>query len=303
MKKIVIVILHYLGKEFTLACLESVAQLRTDNLELKIMVVNGNPQESLTDLKKKFPPFVFLETGKNLGTVGGYNFGIKKALEGGADYILLLNNDTTVDKNLILELVKTAENEGAAVAGPKIYFAPGYEYHRARYKQADFGKVIWYAGGIIDWKNIYFTHRGVDEVDKGQYESVMQTDFVTGCAVFIRRKVFEEIGLFNKDYFMYLEDAEFSQRAIKAGFKVIYAPKAMVWHYNAGSSKVGGDLHDYFITRNRLLFGLKYAPLKTRFNLIQESIKLWLSGRRWQKIAIKDYYLGRLERGSWHDKG
>lgn len=303
MKKVAIIILHYLGKEFTKLCLESVEKLKIDGLELEVMVVNNNPKEDLTNLKKKFPQFTFLETGKNLGYAGGNNFGIKRALRDGADYILLLNNDTTVDKNLIIELVKIAADRKAGVVGPKIYFAKGFEYHKGRYQQSDLGKVIWYAGGIIDWPNVNGFHRGVDEVDNGQYDQQESTDFVTGCAIFIKRAVFEKIGLFDERYFLYLEDLEFCQRAIRAGFKIVYAPKAIIHHFNAGSSRVGGELHDYFITRNRLLFGLKYAPLKTKFNLIQESIKLSLIGRPWQKKAIRDYFLKKFGKGSWHDKG
>jgi GT2 family glycosyltransferase len=301
MKKVVIIILHYLGEEYTKLCLESVEKIRADGLKIEAMVVNNNPKEDLTDIKKEYSRFLFLETGENLGYVGGNNYGITRALRDGADYILVLNNDTIVDKSLILELVKAAESEKAAVIGPKIYFAKGFEYHKKRYKPADLGKVIWYAGGKIDWKNVNGFHRGVDEVDRGQYELSGATDFVTGCAVFIKRQVFETIGLFDERYFLYLEDLEFCQRAMKAGFKIIFAPKAKLWHYNAGSSKVGGGLHDYYITRNRLLFGLNYAPFITRYNLIQESIKLWIFGRPWQKIAVKDYYTGRLGKGSWHD--
>lgn len=303
MRKIAIVILHYLGKKYTKLCLESVDRLVMDGLELSMIVINNNPQENLDDLEKKYPAFVFLETGKNLGYVGGNNFGIKKALAGKADYILLLNNDTTVDKNLIIELIKTAEDNKVGVVGPKIYFAKGFEYHKERYKPADLGKVIWYAGGIIDWQNVFGSHRGVNEVDQGQYDQEVITSFVTGCAMFVKRAVFEKIGLFDERYYLYLEDLEFCQRAMGTGYKIIFAPKALVWHYNAISSKVGGSLQDYFITRNRLLFGLKYAPLKTRFNLIQESIRLTLNGRPWQKKAIRDYFLKKFGKGSWHDKG
>ena len=96
---------------------------------------------------------------------------------------------------------------------------------------------------------------------------------------------------------MYLEDVEFCQRAKEAGFKVIYTPKARLWHLNAGSSEVGGPLHDYYLTRNRMLFGMQYAPWWTRFALIRESIKLLFAGRKWQKAGIRDFYLRRFGYG------
>ncbi len=302
MTKVTIVILHYLGKKFTVACLDSLGRLKLNKLALEVFVVNNNPKESMEDLKKKFPEFIFLETGKNLGYAGGNNFGIKKALGNNPDYVLLLNNDTTVEKDFLVESVRVANGEKVGIVGPKIYFAPGYEYHKNRYRPEERGKVFWYAGGEFDWGNILCSHRGVDEVDKGQYEKNEETNFVTGCAMLIKRQVFKKIGLLDERYFLYLEDVEFCQRAKEAGFKIIYSPKAKVWHFNAGSSRVGSFLHDYFITRNRLLFGMKYASWRAKFNLIKESIKLLISGRPWQKIAVRDYYLGRFGKGSWHEK-
>jgi GT2 family glycosyltransferase len=88
-------------------------------------------------------------------------------------------------------------------------------------------------------------------------------------------------------------------RVKKMGWKTVYFPKAEIWHMNAGSSKVGSNLQDYYLTRNRLLFGIKWAPLKTKLLLLRESIKLLFSGRKWQKIAIRDYYFNKYGRGSW----
>ena len=83
------------------------------------------------------------------------------------------------------------------------------------------------------------------------------------------------------------------------GWKVLYEPKGIVWHKVAQSSGIGSNLNDYFITRNRMLFGMRYASLRTKFALAKESIKLLLNGRKWQKIGVRDFYLGRFGRGSW----
>ena len=100
---------------------------------------------------------------------------------------------------------------------------------------------------------------------------------------------------------MYLEDADFCQRAKKAGFKLAYVPEAKIWHINSGSSKTGGDLQNYFLTRNRLLFGFRYAKLKTKLALNKESIIQLFnpSISKWQKIAIRDFYFNKLGKGSW----
>lgn len=299
-KKIAIIVLHYKGKDLTYGCLKSLKNVRDDHFLLFKILIDNNSCEPIDNLKKKFKDIELIKNSQNLGFAEGNNVGIRYALKNGADYILILNNDTTVDKDFLFQLIKQADliNQ-SGILGPKIYFAPGYEYHKRRYKKEDLGKVFWYAGGIIDWKNVYCFHRGVDEVDKGQYDKVEETDFVSGCAMLVKREVFEKIGLFDSRYFLYLEDVDFCVRAKEAGFKITYVPQAKVWHYNAGSSKVGGELHDYFITRNRMIFGLKYASFKTKFSLIKESLKILLNGRPWQKIAIKDFYFQKFGKGSW----
>jgi len=152
----------------------------------------------------------------------------------------------------------------------------------------------------MDWKNIIGSHRGVDEVDKGQFNKVEETDFASGCCVMIRREVFQEIGFFNEKYFLYYEDNDFSQRVKLNGFRVYYQPRAMLWHLNAGSTGgSGSNLQDYFITRNRLLFGFSYASVRTKAALLKESIKFLFAGRNFQRKAVLDFYTGRFGKGSY----
>lgn len=301
MKKIFAVVLHFKGKQFTKQCLFSLEKIKTSEFIFQTVVIDNHSPESIDDLKKKFPAVTFLKNKKNLGFAEGNNVGIRYALKKGADYVLVLNNDTTTDKDFLFELVKVAEGKNVGIAAPKIYFAPGYEYHKTRYKPNEQGRVFWYAGGKIDWQNVLASHRGVDEVNKGQYEKIVETDFASGCAMLIKREVLERVGLFDERYFLYLEDLEFCQRVKKDGYKIIYAPKAKIYHFNAGSSGVGSLLQDYFITRNRLLFGMRYAGLRARLNLLREGVKLLIVGRPWQKIAVRDYFLKKFGPGSWHD--
>ena len=300
--KVAIVILHYADQKLTENCLASVAKLKTKGFDLKTIVVDNNPDKKLRELKTKHPAVEWLATKENLGFTGGNNLGLKKALEDGADWAMLLNNDTIVDKDLVSRLIKTGvEDNNLGVIGPKIYFAPGFEYHAERYKPGQRGKVFWYAGGLIDWDNVLASHRGVDEVDTGQYDRLEETDYVSGCCLLARRRVFEKVGLLDDKYFLYLEDADFCQRAKKAGFKVVYQPKAKLWHANAGSSQVGGNLHDYFFTRNRMLFGWHHASWRAKFALTRESARLMVTGRPWQKKGIQDFYTQKWRKGSWHE--
>jgi hypothetical protein len=115
----------------------------------------------------------------------------------------------------------------------------------------------------------------------------------------IHRLVLEKIGVLDDRYFLYLEDLAYSLKARCAGLPLYYIPDARLWHLNAVSSSVGGQLQDYFITRNRLLLGLSYAPWKTKLALVRESWRLFIKGRPWQKRAVTDFYLNRFSQGSW----
>jgi len=308
MEKVFLIVLNWNGGKITINCLRSLKNLKINKIAIEIVVVdNGSTDDSLkiiedfkSETKKSHLKLRILRNEVNLGFAEGNNVGIRYALKNGARWVLILNNDTTVAPDLLIQLIKQSSliNQ-SGILGPKIYFAPGFEYHKNRYKPAQRGKVFWYAGGIIDWRNVYCSHRGVDEVDEGQYDRVETTDFVSGCAMLVKKEVFEKIGLFDPRYFLYLEDVDFCQRAKKAGFKIIYVPDGKVWHYNASSSQVGGALHDYFITRNRLLFGMKYAPARTKIALLKESFRLLFKGRLWQKIGVRDFYLKKFGKGSW----
>lgn len=293
-------IIDFNGKEATIECLKSINLSFKDNFELTVLVINNYSKKltlpSFSDINLKV-----IENGKNLGFSGGHNKGIKYALKNGADYVLILNNDVIVDPNLIAELIKALKkNSKYGVASPKIYFAPGFEYHKDIYKEEDKRRVFWYAGGIMDFKNVIARHRGVDEVDKGQYQKTEETDFATGACLLVKKEVLERVGLLDDKYFLYYEDSDLSQRIKRAGYKIIYAPDAVVWHRNAASAGgSGSSLQDYYISRNRLIFGLKYAPIRSKVALIKESVGLLMKGREWQKKGVRDFYLRRLGRGSY----
>jgi len=302
MYNIFVSIINFNGAKNTLNCLKSLNEVVKKDFSLNIVLIDNGSSEKLILDEKKYKNFSLklIRSDKNLGFAGGQNLGIKYSLGNGADFIVVLNNDVILDKDIFIELLKAfEEKEDCGLVSPKIYFAKGFEFHKNSYQEKDLGNVIWYAGGKMDWNNIIGSHRGVDEVDKGQYEKIEETDFASGCAVMIKREVFEKVGVFDEKYFLYYEDNDFNQRAKKIGYKIYYEPKAILWHLNAGSSGSGSTLHDYYITRNRLLFGFKYARQKVKLALFKESIKILLSGRHWQRIGIKDFYLQNFGKGNY----
>ncbi len=301
MNKIYIIILNYNGGEDTLECMESVSRIDKGNNTVKILLVdNGSNDGSVAKIRDKYSDAIIIENKENLGFTGGNNEGIRYALKSGADYIMLLNNDTTVDRGLLVNMMKGFDSKLVGGVVPKIYFSKGSEYHKGRYEKKDLGNVIWYSGGIMDWENLIGKNRGVDEVDLGQYDTEDFTELATGCCFLLSAKAINKVGAFDDKYFLYYEDADLSQRLKKSKFKIKYMPNAFLWHKNAKSSGgTGSDLQDYYITRNRMSFGMKYAPLRTKIALIKESISLLRSGRNWQKRAVKDFFAGKLGRGSY----
>ncbi len=296
--KVIIVIVSYNSAEDLPECLTSVKNLLTTNYSLLTIVVDNSSDDNSVDVAKKFDVEV-IENSENLGFSGGANVGIKATQKFGANFILLLNPDTTVHPSLIYEFLKIAKkNEKIGILSPKIYFYPGFEFHKSRYKKEELGKVIWYAGGVIDWDNVLASHKGVDEVDSGLYNKITETDFATGATMMIKVEVFKKIGNFDEKFFLYLEDLDFSLRAKKAGFSILYVPKAIAWHKWARATGGGSALQDYYFTRNRLLFGLKYTSFRAKFALIRESFK-FLMKNGVKRQAVLDFYLGRFGKGSF----
>lgn len=305
MKKIAIVTLNYNTAEDTKNFLHSLEKVETKGFSLEVIVVDNASKEPFTlSQKGKKEHITVIRSEVNTGFAGGNNIGMRKALDNGADYVLAVNNDTIVHPAMITELLSVLDSDKKiGVTTPKIYFAKGYEFHKDRYTKEELGKVFWFAGGHTDWANVKSIHRGVDEVDQGQYDAVEKITFATGCCMLFKREVLEKVGLFDDRYFLYYEDADLNERIQRAGYDIYYVPSAVLVHINAASSGgAGNPLQDYFITRNQMLFGMTYAPFRTKIALIRQSFRILLTGRPKQKQALKDYYLGNFGKGTYFDK-
>ena len=281
MAKVAVVILNFKVKEETLKCIASVK--RSTFKDLEIIVVDNHSSDGLASAISSDKKVVFIQNSDNLGYTGGNNVGIKKALEDEADFIFILNPDTTVEPKAVKNLVAELSTEGVGIVGPKILFSDR--------------KTIWYAGGHLDLANVLGGHRGVDEKDSGQYDQIEETENVTGGAMMVKREVFEKIGLFDDRYFLYYEDSDFCFRARKAGFRLMYVPTAVVYHDNARSTGLGSPLQDYFITRNRMLFASKFLPFRTRLALIREALKNFKIPAR--RRALIDFLTDNFGRGGF----
>lgn len=226
----------------------------------------------LTEEKKHFdyPNYVTYIPGVNKGYAHGVNIAVAQAVEEGYDMICVMNCDVLVEHRFVEHAKYTLSHHPDALIGGKIYYAPGYEYHKDRYSGHEKGGVLWYAGGINDWNNGLTLHRGVDEVDRGQYNAFGKTEFITGCLMCYKKEVAEKLGPWDENYFLYYEDADYGERAKRKGIPLYYDPTLILWHKNAASTGGSGSkLHERYQKKNQVIFGLKYAPFRTKFHLVK----------------------------------
>lgn len=226
--KVSIVVLTWNGRSLTLDCLESLAAVTYPNTEV-VVVDNASSDGTAAAIQERFDQrFTIIVNDRNLGFSGGNNVGIRRALQEGCDYVLLLNNDTIVDAGLVEALVDVfRDHPDTGVAGPKIYYAQPPDQ-------------IWFAGAEVFLSRGTARHIGIRETDCGQHDEIREVDYITGCALMARREVFEAIGLLDDSYRAYYEDADFCLRARRRGYAIRYAPRGVVWHKI--SSSTGGQV-------------------------------------------------------------
>lgn len=294
-----IIVLNYNNREDTLECLRSLQHLTCRRVTV-ILVDNSSTDGTVEAVRHEYPQLTVIETGANLGFTGGNNVGIDYALSSGAEYIMLLNNDTVVAPDMIDIMIDAMQQDPSiAVSGPTIYY----------YDQPE---IVWSAGSRVDWKRGLTSMLGIGEEDKGQFGQLPRpVDFVTGCALLARRDVWEQVGLLSNDFFMYYEETEWCVRAARAGFRIAHIPTAMMWHKISLEARETSPHTVYYMTRNRLLF-LKHThpSLRTWLYIVTEYARTFvnLSFRsRWQDRrhlrgvmlrAIKDYTTGRFGRAA-----
>ena len=285
--RVTAIVLNWCKEADTAACLESLAASRYDALDV-LLVDNGSPDGSGGRLHTRFPAVDYLQTGVNLGYAGGNNRGMQRALDGNADYLLVLNNDTVVDPDCVARLVRASEATGAPVVAPLIVY----------FDEPD---RVWYGGGTFLRMRALGKHLLENErIDPTQTRTT--TSFVCGCCFLIRVDVARRIGGFDESFFAYVEDVELSVRLLKAGVEMLYEPSARVLH-RVTPNEVGSPfqirqrdrnrrrlVRRHYNALSRLGFGCWFYP--TRFvHLLRYSAR-----RDWPRArAIVEGALGRLD--------
>lgn len=280
---VAVIVLNWNGRDDTIACIESLQRVDYPNFAL-IVVDNGSTDGSVAAIQPRFPNLEIIETRRNLGFAEGNNVGIRLALERGADYVFLLNNDTVVHPSLLRELVAAAERcpEGG-IFSPKIF------YHAEPTR-------IWYAGVAWDSRRLEFRHLQDDDPQIAVDErGVAKTDYACGCAFLVRSGVLRKVGLLDPTFFLMYEESDLCFRALRGGFGSYFVPAAVLWHkISASFGGAESPLITYFMTRNRLLWGERHLQ---RREILQLYRMVW-----WElnKRLIPRFDIGRGSYGFMH---
>lgn len=247
MTRVSTIVVNWNAREDTRECVESL--IKSDCPELDIILVdNASTDGSVEYLRSLFPGITVLENSTNERFALGSNRGMRHALERGAEYVFLLNNDAIVEKTTIGRLLRALEGSPrTGLVGPKILY----------FSKKD---VIWSAGGDVNFWTGITRHRGIREKDVGQFDYAAEVGYLTGCALMARREFVEKVGFLDPSYHIYGEDADWCLRARKAGFGVVYVPGARAWH--KVSISTGGEFSAaklYEKTRSNFLLFSKHA--------------------------------------------
>jgi len=274
MPRVAAVVVNYDGREVTLDAVASLLRMRYPRFDV-VVLDNGSRDGSTGAIAAAFPAVRQLRLAENRGSASGYAAGICWAFAHGYDYALLLNNDIEVEPDLLDELVAAAERDPRAGAvGPKCYF------HGERRR-------LWSAGGVLRFREAVTRERGYGAIDHGQFDVEAAVDYVNGCAILIRRAAAESAGGWDPLYFICVDDADFCTRLARAGWRCLYAPRAVLYHRVAWTT--GG----YTPGRNHQL-GRSSALYVRRYGNAWQRARFWA----FALAALAVGYLRELPRGN-----
>lgn len=287
---VAIIIVNYNGTEDTIECVKSLNKIGYKNYRI-FVIENGSsktPMIEQIDYLKEHT--VYIESHENLGFSGGNNIGIRKAIESDFDYVLLLNNDTTVRPDFLSVLIRAAvEKEDVGIVGGKIAF-----FNKPNY--------LWYGGGHMNEKFGGGSHERWNELNSEDTSEIREVTFITGCLMLIPIEVLKKVGLLSEEYFLYAEDTDFCYKVIKAGYKLWFCENTLIYHKVSASTGASSAMTQYYMVRNVLYLTKKYRidyhKVNARFTY--QTIKDIIRGRKQfapVRCAYRDYLKGTM--GKW----
>ncbi|MCK6556417.1 glycosyltransferase family 2 protein [Candidatus Binatia bacterium] len=280
--RVAVVILNWNGRDDILNCVSTLPRLTYPNYSATV-VDNASADGSVEALRERFPRQRVLVMEKNLGFCGGNNRGIRDALANGADYVLLLNNDTEMHPELISELVRVAVTDAriGAVGAKNLRLEDPSE--------------VWGAYGRLTWGKELVQVVGQGRPDGREYREVRDVDWAIGNGIMMSRAALETVGGFDEGFFGYHEDVDWCQRAREHGFRIMFNGDAIIYHRGFGASHPGRPMPFpvlYFLGRNGIFFarkhGTRWQVLKFGTLFLLEVVRLLIRGA-WRGERLKDY--------------
>lgn len=261
-----VIIVNYNGRIFLRKCISSLLSQSYPAIEI-ILVDNGSSDDSIGYVKKEFPSVKIISNKENLGFAKGNNIGIRAA---NGELIATVNNDTEATSKWVEGLVKAINSdENVGMCASKMLFMKNPELINSA------GICISRSGACWD--------RGMFERDKGQYESIEEVFGPCSGAAMYRKSMLEEIGLFDEDFYAYMEDADLAFRGRLAGWKCLYVPNAVIYHAHGGTGGYASDFTIYYGNRNIIWISFKNFP-----NQLLITSLPWIIGRN---LAVIPYYI------------
>lgn len=261
--EVYIIVLNYNGQQDTIECVNSLLKINYQNFKI-VIVDNHSTDRSIQEISGYFRnknlmirqvsgserterftrlgKVVMIRADKNGGYGYGNNLGIKFARANGADYILLLNNDTVVDPDFLTPLVSLCESDRSiGIASGKIFFF-------------DEPETIWFNGGGFKPLTGKVGHYNFNKKDTGS-GTEREITFISGCMMLVPESILNDTGIINEDYFMYLEDLEFSQRVLKKGYKLRISQTSKIWHkVSIDPKKRLSKFKTYYMAKNKVKY-------------------------------------------------
>ncbi len=253
--RVAVVVLDWDGGADAVRAVESALATRYPQLDV-ILIDNASAEPVLERVRDVHPEVLTHRNPRNLGYAGGNNVGIRLALERGADFVLLLNNDARLHREAILELLAVARRDpSVAAVGAKVLSAdrPGH---------------LWMAYGEVSWRQSLVRLVGQGARDGPRFSTEREVEWVSGCALLLSRRGLEDVGLLDEEFFAYHEEVDWCARARARGFRILFAPRAIAYHRGEGSSGGGAYVSrkQYLAARNAVLFVRRHGGKRERLH-------------------------------------
>ena len=294
--KLAIITINYNSSENTIKLLESLKNQTDKDFEVIVVDNNSHDVGKLMDYQTSETNIIYIKNDQNLGYSGGNNMGIRKALQNGTDWVLLLNNDTWVEDTFMGRLRAVLDPSAGSGQGEKkgIVGLALDEGERTAF------------GGLVQWLKPTLSHITMSNIVMAKS---VDKSYAIGGAMLIHKSVFERIGLLDENYFLYFEDADFCQRARKARIPVSFLPGIKISHsVSASTKKLGAPLLLHYHYRNALYFNFKNGPWYIKLLVwpwswlivVKQIIKILAGKNKEQSLAIlkgiEDWYTCRMEK-------